>query len=261
VRRRLLALAAAAALAAFAARPAVAAEFIALYSAYWAGLPAGEIRLSLEDGGSAYRDSIDIRSVGLPWLFTHFRTTAHAAGRIVDGGPADPQRYDAVYDLHKRRDRHISMRFIEHHGSFVAVRGPDDSSHEKILAETFRKNVVDPLSAFERIRQALAAARRAHRDRFRVPVYDGKRRFDVLGHVEPGDKAGVLRVALILRPIAGFKKKHLGNEDPEDAPRPVALSVTDDDRFVPLSMSVSLWYLPLVVEFERLCAKSDRCRR
>jgi hypothetical protein len=259
VRRRLLGLAAAAALAALGARPAAAAEFTALYSAYWAGLSAGQIRLSLEDGASAYRDSIDIRAVGLPWLFTHFRTTASAAGKIVAGGPADPERYDALYDLHKRRDRHISMRFIERGGAVVAVRGPDDSSHEKILAENFRKNVVDPLSAFERIRQALAEARRAHRDQFRVPVYDGKRRFDVDGRVEPGGEPGVLRVALVLRPIAGFKKKHLGNEDPEDAPRPVALKVTDDARLVPLSMSVSLWYLPLVVEFQRLCGKPDRC--
>ena len=255
--RRALAATAFAALAALIARPGAAAEFTALYSASWAGLSAGRIRLSLDDGGAGYRDSIEIRTVGLPWFFTRFRTTAEAEGRIVAGGPADPGRYDAVYDLHKRRGRHISMRFVEESGGTLAVRGPQDSSHEKILAEVFRKNVVDPLSAFERIRQGILEARRAHRDRFRVPVYDGKRRFDVLGHIE-GAEAGVLRVALLLRPIAGFKKKP-GNEDPEDAPRPVALKLTDDSRLVPLSMTVSVWYLPLVVEFERLCGKTERC--
>ena len=259
MRKGLLGLAAGAAFAAAAAPPAAAARFTALYSASWAGVSAGEIRLSLDDGGSAYSGQIDIRTVGLPRLFTHFRTTARAAGRILAGGPADPVRYDAVYDLHKRRGRHISMRFVAHGGAVVAVRGPGDSSHEKILAETFRKNVVDPLSAFERIRQALDEARRAHRDRFRVPVYDGKRRFDIMGRVEPGGDKGALRVALILRPIAGFKKNP-GNEDPEDAPRPVRLVVTDDTRLLPLSVTVSVWYLPLVVRFERLCPAPDRCK-
>ena len=259
MRKSLLGLAAGAAFAAAVAPPAAAARFTALYSASWAGVSAGEIRLSLDDGGAAYSGQIDIRTVGLPWLFTHFRTTARAAGRILAGGPADPERYDAVYDLHKRRGRHISMRFVAHGGAVVAVRGPGDSSHEKILAEAFRKNVVDPLSAFERIRQALDAARRAHRDRFRIPVYDGKRRFDVMGHVEPGGERGVMQVALVLRPIAGFKKAHPGNEDPEDAPRPVALRVTDDARLVPLSMRVSVWYLPLVIQFQRLCAEPGRC--
>ena len=256
MRTALLGLAAALALS---PAPAPAAQFSALYSVYWAGLPAGHIQLSLQDGGSRYSDRIDIETVGLPRLFTHFRTTAHAAGRIADGGPAEPARYDARYDLHKRRGRLISMRFVRVKGAVVAVRGPGDSSHEKILAEAFRRNVVDPLSAFERIRQALAAARRAHRDRFRIPVYDGKRRFDILGRVEPGGERGVLRVALVLQPIAGFKKNHPGNEDPEDAPRPVALRVTDDARLMPLSMRVSVWYLPLVVQFQRLCGKPGRC--
>ncbi|HEV2301214.1 MAG TPA: DUF3108 domain-containing protein [Stellaceae bacterium] len=258
MRQGLLGLAAAA-FAIIAARPAAAAEFTALYSAYWAGLSAGQIRLSLAEGGSGYRDSIEIRTVGLPGLLTHFRTSAQAAGRIVAGAPADPERYDALYDLRKRRGRHISMRFVRHDGAVVAVRGPGDSSHQKILAESFRRNVVDPLSALERIRQALAEARRAHRDRFRVPVYDGKRRFDIVGQVEPGGKPGVIEVALVLHPIAGFKKKP-GNRDPEDAPRPVALKITDDARLMPLSITVTVFYLPLVVQFERLCATPDACK-
>src|SRR5207253_10483211 len=51
-------------------------EVAALYQAYWAGVPAGEIRLTMRDDPGSYRDEIVVRSQGLPWLLTHFRATA-----------------------------------------------------------------------------------------------------------------------------------------------------------------------------------------
>ena len=43
----------------------------------------------------------------------------------------------------------------------------------------------------------------------RSRVYDGARRFDILGHILPKKDAseGALRVELTLRPIAGFKAR------------------------------------------------------
>ena len=70
---------------------ALASETAALYQAYWAGLPAGNIKLVLQDDPGGYRDEIAIRSEGLAWLFTKFRGTAVAEGRFADGLPA-PER-------------------------------------------------------------------------------------------------------------------------------------------------------------------------
>ncbi len=235
---------------------AEAEEVAALYQAYWVGLPAGEIRLALRDDPAAYQGEILIRTEGLPRLLTRFRASAVSEGRFAAALLPAPIRYDAAYDLRKRRDRRLSMRFTPRAGSVVADRGPEDTSKKPPLAEVFRTDVLDPLSALAAIRHEL---RRGNRGAFSLPVYDGARRFDVKVRVMP-QRAGdsVLHLELILAPIAGFKG---GSEDgdPDDSPRPVALTISDDQLLMPLSMRVSLGYLPLVVQLSRWCGAAAPC--
>jgi hypothetical protein len=246
---------------------AQADEVAALYRASWAGMPAGEIRLTLRDDPAAYRDEIAIRSEGLPSLLSRFRATAVSEGQLPAGLAPAPRRYDAVYDLRKWRDRRLSMNFVPRTGglqptglsgeALIADRGPADTSKKPPLAERFRTNVLDPLSALAAIRQEL---RRGNRGAFTIPVYDGARRFDVRVRVlpkRPDDTA--LHLALTLAPIAGFKGEASEDGDPDDAPRPVALTISDDRRLMPLSMSVSLGYLPLAVELSRVCGAAAPC--
>jgi hypothetical protein len=72
---------------------------------------------------------------------------------------------------------------------------------EPPLAEKFRSNTVDPVTALERVRCALRGPQRSADGSFAVPVYDGARRFDILGHILPKKDAseGTLRVELTLR--------------------------------------------------------------
>jgi hypothetical protein len=237
-------------------------DIVAIYAAYWAGLPAAEIRLELRDGAAAYHDQIEIRTEGLPRLVTRFRGTAHADGRLLPGRPAAPADYDALYDLHKRRNSHISMRFVADGDATVAQRGPGDTSRKPPLAAAFRRGTVDPMTALERLRGALSARAGGPNSTFSIPVYDGARRFDVLGRILPksGHANGVLRVELTLRPIAGFKGESSDDGDPDNAARPVALTVTDDARRLPLSLTVRVFYLPLTVRLDRLCTSSQPCR-
>jgi len=68
-----------------------------------------------------------------------------------------------------------------------------------------------------------------------------------------------LHLELTLAPIAGFKGETSEDGDPDDAPRPVDLTLSDDARLMPLSMSVSLYYLPLVVQLTRWCVATQPC--
>jgi hypothetical protein len=95
---------------------AQADETAALYRAYWAGLPAGEIRLTLRDDPAAYQGEILIRTEGLPRLLTRFRASAVSEGRLAAELLPAPIRYDAAYDLRKRRDRRLSMHFAPRAG-------------------------------------------------------------------------------------------------------------------------------------------------
>jgi hypothetical protein len=90
---------------------------------------------------------------------------------------------------------------------------------EPPLAEKFRSNAVDPVTAFERVRAALRAPRRSAGGSFAVPVYDGARRFDILGHILP--------------------KKDAGEGT--------------------LSMTVPVFFMPLVVQFVHFCASPEAC--
>jgi len=238
-------------------RDAECAEISALYQASWAGLPAGDIRLALSDDGALYRAEIAIRTVGLPRLVTRFRGSAVSDGHLA-GAPL-PRHYEALYDLRKSRDKRLSMNFASRTpgAAVIAERGPGDTSSKPPLAERYRTDVLDPLSALTAIRLEL---RHGNRGRFAIPVYDGARRFDVLARVLPkrdGDPA--LHLELTLAPIAGFKGETSSDGDPDDAPRPVAVTFSDDRRLMPLSMSVSLYYLPLVVQLTRWC-RNVLCR-
>jgi hypothetical protein len=233
---------------------------VALYDAFWAGLPAARIRLEFDESDGHYRDGIAINTLGLPHLVTRFRGTAAAEGRLGAGHQAEPERYDAVYALRKRRNSRISMRFVAKDGAVVAERGAGDTSRKPPLAETFRRHAVDPLTAFERIREALRATLNKGSGSFTVPVYDGARRFDVNGRVlpKPG-AASAVQVALTLRPIAGFKGESSDDGDPADAPRPARLTLSNDARLLPLSVEVPVWSLPLVVRLDRLCSARLPC--
>ena len=224
---------------------------------YWAGLPAGDIKLTLRDDPTGYRDEIAIRSEGLPRLVTRFRGSAASGGKLVADHLPQPGYYDAHYDLRKGKNKRLSMRFATRAGAVIAERGPEDTSSKPPLAEGFRQNVVDPLSALTAIRDTL---RRGNRGSFSVPVYDGSRRFDVKVRVLP-KRAGEqdLRLELMLAPIAGFKGETSDDGDPDDAPRPVDLKLSDDARLMPLSISVSLYYMPLVVQLAKWCQAGQPC--
>src|SRR5438067_5267839 len=256
-RRRRFGAAVAAALLVSASGSAFGAETAGLYQAYWAGLPAGDIRLVLRDDPTGYRDEIAIRSEGLAWLFTKFRGTATAEGRLASDRLPSPSHYEAHYDLRKARGKRQTMRFVSRASAVFADRGPDDTSQRPQLAEEFRKNVVDPLSALTTIRHEL---RRGNRGSFTVPVYDGARRFDVVARVLPSkSNERVLHLRLTLSPIAGFKGEASDDGDPENAPRPVEVAISDDARLLPLSMRVSIAYMPLVVELTRPCDSGSGC--
>jgi hypothetical protein len=231
------------------------------YSASWAGLPAADIDLLLAADGSGYHDEIMIRTKGLPHWFTNFSGDAVSDGDYAADGTALPQRYDALYTLRHRRDKRIQLRMVGPEATRLTLRGPEDGSNKPPLAEAYRQNVLDPISALSAIRHDLAEHGRAPGRDFTIPVFDGARRFDVIGHIVPATaEAGkIVQLALTLRPIAGFKGESSEDGDPDNAARDVDLRLSDDDRLLPLYLRVHIAYLPLVVRFERQCPALGAC--
>lgn len=238
------------------AKPALAEDSVALYQALWAGVSAAAIRLSVHDAPDGYRNEIAVRAEGVARWITHFRATAAGSGRTLAGYLPAPSSFEACYDLRKRKDRVLSMRFLPSGPATVAGRGPGDTSRKPQLPEPFRRNVIDPLGALAAIRQQM---REHPGGNFTVPAYDGARRFDIAVHPLPKGADGTVPLTLTLHPIAGFKGETSEDGDPDDAPRPVALTLSGDGRLMPLSLTVSVYFLPLTVEFLRWCTPAQPC--
>jgi hypothetical protein len=233
-------------------------EVAAFYKATWAGLPAGKIRLGFRQSGSDYRNEIWVVSEGLPRWFTRFKADAVAEGRAA-AGRILPRRYAVRYDLRKRRNSRVELDYVAAGDGVVAERGAGDTSRKPPLAEAFRRNVVDPLSALAAIRRELKVDRAAGRH-FTVAVFDGARRFDIAAEiVASGRPEHLIRLALSLRPIAGFKGETSEDGDPDTTPRPVDVAFTDDDTLMPVSLQVAIYYLPLEVRLDHPCASFATC--
>lgn len=227
-----------------------------MYRATWSGLPAARIRVVGHITADAYRVEIAVSTEGLPWVLSHFRSTAVVEGKLAAGRRPEPVSYQSDYDLRKRKDRKLRMAFVARGGSVVAERAPGDTSRKPILAEQFRRNVIDPISAIV----AIQAAIRHGETSFSVPVYDGARRFDTVGRVLPRDQQEPgLHLALTLKAIAGFKGESSDDPDPDDAPRPVKLVLSDDDRLTPRLLEFPIWYMPLEVTLLRICEPNAAC--
>lgn len=234
------------------ASAAYAAPLELRYSATWGGGPAAEIVLSLDEHGGAFRNQLDIRTVGLARWLSGFKA------RAVSEGHADtavtPLAYDAVYDSRKKRDKRINVQFVREAQGTLAEDGPLDSSTDPLLPEALRRDVIDPLSCLTAIRRMIQAHRLDRNATFTFAVYDGKRRFDVEGSVRStenvrwsGAHVQAVNLRLLLRPVAGFDGETEDDYKPAAETREVEVAFTNDSRAIPLRMSVAIAYVPAVI--------------
>jgi hypothetical protein len=227
------------------------------YSATWGGGTAAEIRLFLDETGGAFRNRLDIETVGLARLLSGFRARAVSVGQ-TDDDDVTPQVFDAVYDSHKKRDKRINVQFVQQPDGSVAEEGPENTSTDPLIAAEFRRDVIDPLSCITAVRR-LVREHGIDRNRgFTLAVYDGKRRFDVEGSVVAIEKMRwgkgtieAMSLRLLLRPVAGFDGQSEDGYKPDANTREVHVSVTNDARAIPLRLSVPIAYVPAVVSLDR----------
>lgn len=239
-----------------------AEDFIAYYSGTWAGLPGADIRVEFSDTGDTYRNHAIIQTKGLPRWFTHFRFDGVSEGRILRDGSLAPSRFDVEYDVDDRRKARISLKFMAENGAQVAERTPADTNRKPPLPEMYRRNVIDPISAVWLIRDKLRKAAVRRGMTFDLPAFDGARRFQVTGGVvSAGGPDHLVEVALTLMPVAGFHGEATDDPNPDDTPRPVHVTLTDDARLLPVQLRVPVVYFPFVARFGHFCASFDACNQ
>lgn len=246
---------------------ASAPELKLRYALSLAGVPLAKLTLGHEIEGQHYRTGLDIDTIGLAGKLLGYHSESDAAGRVQKKRGLVPRSYNLASETRKKT-RTVRVRFDPASGDVIDLRitkrgkpGGTDVPPE------LQKGVIDPLSAFLRLREHAAALRDgADLPAFEAAVFDGRRRTDMSAHLLGRDSAvvagrtwPVLRLALSLTPLAGYDDDDLeaagdlGTFDLE-------LLLSDDERLLPLRLTTLDWLLTASIELVEDCSSSSGCR-
>ncbi len=184
------------------------------------GLHAGDFVLSYGFAPGEKTNLFQLETRGLIRWVTKLRVKAKAEGSIGDDSKYSPALYEVGY-TNRRRERTVTVTFDEVGTGhpLIQTKGekPEDDKRQADKVEPqWRVGTIDPITAVvESIRITKDHLENGGPKTFTLPVYDGRRRFDVEGEVGERLTRHVRRAdydvyRLILKPVprAGFKDSH-----------------------------------------------------
>jgi Protein of unknown function (DUF3108) len=156
------------------ARAAAPAPLALHYEAYALGFPVVSIGFRLDESGAHYALDSEVKTTGLLRLIYRLDLDTASRGRI-EGGGVEPRRHDQ--EVRTRHGERRAMLDYRPDGSVAAaLEPPEDRGRPKPTpAQTL--HTLDPLSALLAIGRSVAAAGHCGG---RFPVYDGRRRYDLV---------------------------------------------------------------------------------
>jgi len=188
---------------------------------WWGGLRAAEMLLTVDQEARTWTGDIVIHTAGFVHWLTGLMIDAHGHGRSVGTTGDLPDTY-TQHVVSFRSDRTVELGFTGDPATGRRVHDKEvfsdaslaarDAENVPDLPETQRQGTMDPIAAVLTLgRRAIAGDRK-----FTLPVYDGRRRFDlaveILGHAKHGlngHPTETIDAVAIVHPIGGFKPYHL----------------------------------------------------
>ena len=180
------------------------------YEAFFDELRAGSAELTFGHDGTEYEFVLTVRTEGVIGFLYRWRirqgVTGRLAGRAAEG--LGPRRITQIEETRRRRS-HMHWRYSDD-GFVVESADPlpnrMKATDPRPLVPELAPGTLDPVSAI------FALARRVAADGAcgaRVPVLDGRRRYDmILG--QDGGSDGGLRCRVTFDRVAGFRRKRSG---------------------------------------------------
>lgn len=167
------------------ALPAAAAEM--RYEVFWGGFRAAEARLSQSENGA----ELTARATGLVDRFATFALEA--------------ERHAGQFRTHSRGRSWESLLAVDFAGVPRTVideirRAEPEKEPRPPVPEVMKAGTVDPLTALVSGSRRILDSRPG--ERFSIPVFDGRNRYDVAVTVEAAARA---RAEIV--PLAGFRRK------------------------------------------------------
>lgn len=256
------------------------------YSMMIGGLHVGDAVVDLDQDTDRYSTGLKVTARGVAKALREFRADlAGAGGFKTDGSiphpvPATFRRdwsggeiestmtmtYDPVTRATTKQERFVSRETGEEVAREDLPWNKNDSKREqeeekkRQVPEDLRIGTLDPMAAFIAARhQVMAQGAGQTPMKFRVPVYDGQRRYDLVGTTTAprsttiNDKTySVIAVNTTLVPVAGFSEK---GEERMRASRG-RLLFTADERFIPVQVTIENEFLSGVMNLIGDCKLS-----
>jgi len=256
------------------------------YTMMVGGLHVGDAVVDLSQDADRYETRLKVTARGIAKALREFRADLSSEGGFKTQGsvphpvPASFRRewsgaeIDSTMTMMWDPDTRVTSkqeRFISRETGQEVARedlpwNKDDSKREREeekkrqVPEDMRIDTLDPMAAFIAARhQVMSAGAAKSPVKFRVPVYDGQRRYDVVGATTiprdvtiNGTPYRVITVNATLAPVAGFSSK--GEERMRESRG--KLLFTADDRFIPVQVTIENEFLTGVMNLTADCKAS-----
>lgn len=253
------------------------------YSMMVGGLHVGDAVVDLSQDSERYSTGLKVTARGVAKWLREFRADLKSEGGFTTAGavplplPASYKRdwsgaeidssmimtYDPVTRITTTQERYVSRETGEEVKREDLPWNKNDSKREREeerkrhVPEDKRINTLDPMAAFIAARhQVMAQGASKTPVKFRVPVYDGQRRYDVVGSTTAprpvtinGTAYNVITVNATLVPVAGFSRK--GEERMLESRG--KLLFTADERFIPVQVTIENEFLSGVMNLTADC--------
>lgn len=180
------------------------------YEAFFDELRAGSAELRFDRDGTEYEFVLTVRTAGVIGFLYRWRIRQGVTGRLDGGGTEGlvPGRVTQIEETRQRRS-HMHWHYTDD-GFVVESVDPPPNRRKAIdprpLVPGLAPGTLDPVSAI------FALARRVAADGgcgARVPVLDGRRRYDMILGRDGGPDGG-LRCRVTFDRVAGFRRKRSG---------------------------------------------------
>jgi hypothetical protein len=231
------------------------------YKASWGGISVGDMSWFLETKEAAYRSTFSLHSKGLFDKLFRLYADGESKGALVKNLPK-VLTY-AMKNIRGKRERLEGWLLDPKNKTEVKALNPSD---ENRFSPDLRKNTLDPLAAIAKLRQFVKNARETQKLESiageQMPVYDGRRRFDLTVQTPREDDIKVnkknykvLAAEMDVKPIAGIK-----DEDMDAwSKTKITFYFTDDGLYVPVKAVVASPLSSAIITLSGGCAGPQPC--
>lgn len=254
------------------------------YTVMYGGLHVGDAVVELKQTPDSYATGLKLSARGVAKWLGEFRADLSGAGAMTDD-PAKPlpetyrrdwkgsevaatmlMTYDPGTRLTRTQETYINVETGAEmkREDLPWYRNDRRRDRLKPVPDEMRADALDPMAAFVAVRRQIMAEG-AHEKpvSFRVPVYDGQRRYDVVGKTAAprtvaigGKEHAVVTVTATLVPVFGFTER--GEERMRESRGRLLFSA--DARFIPIQVTIDNAFLSGVMNLVADCSVTpDPC--